>query len=113
RIVGDDSGRFHYDRARLIDSVGGAAQRVVDWYERRRAAQELADGAPKPVAAAARVSAAAVGFGALVVAIATTAAADATGLIMASLVGTLGFFIIPAKRGQAAGESRRGIAGGV
>ena len=47
---------------------------------------------------------------ALVVAIATTAAADATGLIMASLVGTLGFFIIPAKRRKAKDEMRRKIA---
>ncbi len=106
RIVGDDAGRFHYDRARLIDSVGGDAQRVVDSYDRRREAQALADGARNAVAAAAAVSAGAVGFGALVVAIATTAAADATGLIMASLVGTLGFFIIPAKRRRAKDELR-------
>jgi small GTP-binding protein len=106
RIVGDDAGRFLYDRARLIDSVGGDAQRVVDSYDRRREAQALADGARNAVAAAAAVSAGAVGFGALVVAIATTAAADATGLIMASLVGTLGFFIIPAKRRRAKDELR-------
>lgn len=106
RIVGDDAGRFLYDRARLIDSVGGDAQRVVDSYDRRREAQALADGARNAVAAAAAISAGAVGFGALVVAIATTAAADATGLIMASLVGTLGFFIIPAKRRRAKEELR-------
>jgi small GTP-binding protein len=110
RIVGDAAGRFHYDRARLIDSVGGEAQRVVDSYDRRREAQELADGARNAVAAAAAVSAGAVGFGALVVAIATTAAADATGLIMASLVGTLGFFIIPARRRKAKEDLRRKIA---
>ena len=110
RIVGDDAGRFLYDRARLIDSVGGDAQRVVDSYDRRREAQALADGARNAVAAAAAVSAGAVGFGALVVAIATTAAADATGLIMASLVGTLGFFIIPAKRRRAKEELRLKIA---
>ena len=106
RIVGDDAGRFLYDRARLIDSVGGDAQRVVESYDRRREAQALADGARNAVAAAAAISAGAVGFGALVVAIATTAAADATGLIMASLVGTLGFFIIPAKRRRAKEELR-------
>jgi small GTP-binding protein len=110
RIVGDDAGRFQYDRVRLIDSVGGEAQRVVDSYDRRREAQGLADGARNAVAAAAAVSAGAVGFGALVVGIATTAAADATGLIMASLVGALGFFIIPAKRRKAKEELRRKIA---
>jgi hypothetical protein len=110
RIVGDDAGRFHYDRTRLIDAVGGDAQRVVDSYDRRREAQELADGARNAVAAAAAVGAGAVGFGALVVGIATTAAADATGLIMASLLGTLGFFIIPAKRKRAKEEMRSKIA---
>jgi small GTP-binding protein len=110
RIVGDDAGRFHYDRTRLIDAVGGDAQRVVDSYDRRREAQELADGARNAVAAAAAVGAGAVGFGALVVGIASTAAADATGLIMASLLATLGFFIIPAKRKKAKEEMRRKIA---
>jgi hypothetical protein len=62
------------------------------------------------VAAAAAVGASAVGFGALVVGIASTAAADATGLIMASLLATLGFFIIPAKRKKAKEEMRRKIA---
>src|SRR5688572_7174884 len=111
RIVGDDQGRFHYDRARLIDSVGGDAQRVVDSYDRRREAQALADGARNAVAAAAAISAGAVGFGAIVLGIATTAAADVTGLIMASLLGTLGFFIIPAKRKRAKEEMRVKIAG--
>jgi hypothetical protein len=110
RIVGDDAGRFHYDRTRLIDAVGGDAQRVIDSYDRRREAQELADGARNAVAAAAAVGAGAVGFGALVAAIATTAAADFTGLIMASLVGALGFFIIPAKRKRAKEEMRTKVA---
>ena len=110
RIVGDDAGRFHYDRTRLIDAVGGDAQRVVDSYDRRREAQELADGARNAVAAAAAVGAGAVGFGALVAAIASTAAADFTGLVMASLLGALGFFIIPAKRKRAKEEMRTKVA---
>ena len=63
RIVGEDeAGPFHYDRSRLIDSVGREAQRVVDSYDRRKEARELADGARNAVAAAA---AAAVGAGAV------------------------------------------------
>jgi len=110
RIVGDEAGRFHYDRTRLIDAVGGDAQRVVDSYDRRREAQELADGARNAVAAAAAVGAGAVGFGALVATIASTAAADFTGLLMASLFGTLGFFVIPAKRKRAKEEMRTKVA---
>jgi len=56
------------------------------------------------------VGAGAVGFGALVATIATTAAADFTGLLMASLLGTLGFFIIPAKRKRAKEEMRVKVA---
>jgi hypothetical protein len=36
KIVGEDSGQFHYDRTRLIDSVSREAQRVVDSYDRKR-----------------------------------------------------------------------------
>ncbi len=109
RIVGDDSGRFHYDRTRLIDSVGRESQKVIDSFDRGKEARELADGARNAVAAAAAVSAGAVGLGAIVTIAATTAAADVTGLIMASLMAALGFFILPAKREKAKEEMRRKI----
>jgi small GTP-binding protein len=111
RIVGDDSGRFHYDRTRLIDSVGRESQNVIDSFDRRREARELADGARNAVAAAAAVGAGAVGLGAVVTIVATTAAADVTGLIMASVLAALGFFILPAKREKAKEEMRRKIGG--
>jgi small GTP-binding protein len=109
RIVGDDSGRFHYDRTRLIDSVSRESQKVIDSFDRRKEARELADGARNAVAAAAAVGAGAVGLGAIVTIVATTAAADVTGLIMASVIATLGFFILPAKRERAKEEMRRKI----
>jgi small GTP-binding protein len=112
RIVGDDEpGRFHYDRGRLIDSVGREAQRVVDSYDRRREASELADGARNAVATAAAVGAGAVGLGTIVTVAATTAAADVTGIVLASVLATIGFFILPAKRKQAKEEMRKKIAG--
>jgi small GTP-binding protein len=111
RIVGDENSRqFHDDRSRLIDSVGREAQRVVDSYDRRNEARELADGARNAVAAAAAVGAGALGLGAMVTIAATTAAADVTGLIMASVVAAIGFFILPAKRARAKEEMRRKIA---
>ena len=111
RIVGDDEqGRFHYDRTRLIDSVGREAQRVVESYDRRREARELADGARNAVAAAAAVGASALGLGTIVTVAATTAAADVTGLILASVMAAIGFFILPAKRAKAKEEMRRKIA---
>jgi hypothetical protein len=111
RIVGDDeAGRFHYDRSRLIDSVGRESQRVVDSYDRRKEARELADGARNAVAAAAAVGAGALGLGTLVTIAATTLAADMTGIIMASVLAAIGFFILPAKRKRAKEEMRRKIA---
>jgi len=111
RIVGDEnSGRFHDDRSRLIDSVGREAQRVVDSYDRRSEARELADGARNAVATAAAVGAGALGLGAIVTVAATTAAADVTGLIMASVVAAIGFFILPTKRAKAKEEMRRKVA---
>ncbi len=107
RIVGDeDSARFHYDRTRLIDSVGREAQKVVDSYDKRKEASELADGARNAVAAAAAVGASALGLGAIVTIAATTAAADFTGIAMASVIAAIGFFILPAKRAKAKEEMR-------
>jgi len=111
RIVGDDdAGTFHYDRTRLIDSVSRETNRVVDSYDRRKEASELADNARNAVAAAAAVGAGALGLGAIVTIAATTAAADVTGILMASVVAALGFFILPAKRERAKAEMRRKVA---
>ena len=41
---------------------------------------------------------------------ATTAAADVTGLILASVIAAIGFFILPAKRQRAKAEMREKIA---
>jgi hypothetical protein len=90
--------------------VSRESQRVVDSFDRRREASELADGARNAVAAAAAAGAGAVGLGTLVTLAASTAAADVTGLIMASVLAAIGFFIIPAKRRRAKAEMRQKIA---
>jgi small GTP-binding protein len=111
RIVGEEGGaRFHYDRARLIDSVVRETQKVVDTYDRRKEAQELADGARNAVATAAAVGAGALGLGTIVTIAASTAAADVTGIILASVLAAIGFFILPAKRQRAKEEMREKIA---
>ena len=52
----------------------------------------------------------ALGLGALVTLAATTAAADVTGILMASVVAALGFLIIPAKRRKARTEIRARVS---
>jgi hypothetical protein len=106
RIVGADGDQFRADRARLIQSVGQEAQRVVDTYDKRAEARALAESARNAVAAAAATGVGAVGLGAIVTMAASTAAADITGLVMASVVGAIGFFIIPARRRRAKQEMR-------
>jgi hypothetical protein len=114
RIVGEsdeaEARPFHEERRRLVEAVGTAAQRVVETYDRRHEATTLADGARNAVAAAAAAGAGAVGLGTIVTIAATTAAADVTGIILASVIAALGFFIIPAKRSQAKAQMRRKIA---
>jgi small GTP-binding protein len=115
RIVGnvrddEESQPFHDERRRMVETVGRAAQTVVDTYDRRREASELADGARNAVATAAAAGAGALGLGALITLAASTAAADITGILLASVIAALGFFVIPARRRQAKAEMRDKIA---
>jgi hypothetical protein len=116
RIVGqprvdpdEESRPFHDERRRMVETVGRAAQRVVDTYDRRREAGELADAARNAVAAAAAAGAGALGLGAIITIAATTAAADFTGVLLAGVIAACGCFIIPAKRKKAKAEMRRKI----
>jgi small GTP-binding protein len=111
RIVGDAGpGNFSYDRDRLAEEAARAARRVVDGYDRDREAKTVADHARTAVAASAALEAGALGLGALVTTLATTAAADVTGILLASLVAAVGLFIIPARRRQGKAKLTEKIA---
>ena len=105
-----DVGTFHADRARLIDSVGREAQRVVDTYDKQREAAAIADQARAAVTTAAAAGGAAVGLGTLVTLAASTAAADVTGILLASVVAALGFLVIPARRRKAKAEMQEKVS---
>ncbi len=111
RIVGDlGSGAFQYDRERLMDAVGREAQRVVETYDRELEAQKIGQAAQEAVAASAVLGVGAVGLGALVTALASTVAADVTGILLATFVAALGLIIIPARRKSAKAELNTKIA---
>jgi small GTP-binding protein len=111
RIIGDlGPGTFTYDRERLMTAVGGEAQRVVESYDRTREAQAIAQGAKEAVAASAVLEVGAIGLGALVAALASTVAADVTGILLATFIAALGLVIIPARRRAAKNELREKIA---
>jgi len=107
RLVGDIGiGSFHYDRERLIEEIGRASKKVVDQYDKTYEAEQIAQGAQYAVAAAAALEISAVGLGTIIATIASTVAADVTGILLASLVAALGLFIIPARRKKAKTELR-------
>jgi small GTP-binding protein len=111
RVLGaPDIGTFHSDRTRLIDAVGREAQRVVETYDRQREAAAIAEQARAAVTTAAAAGGAAVGLGTLVTLAASTAAADVTGIILASVVAALGFLVIPARRRRAKLEMQEKIS---
>ena len=111
RILDDDESRpFHDERRRMVETVGRAAQTVVETYDRRREASQLADGARNAVATAAAAGAGALGLGTLITVAASTAAADVTGIILASVIAAVGFFVIPARRNKAKAAMREKIA---
>jgi len=110
RIIGDNAiGTFHYDRERLIDAIGMETRRIIDTYNKQVEANEIANSAQEAVAASAAFEVGAVGLGALITAIATTVAADVTGILLASVVAALGLFVIPARRRQAKNELRKKV----
>ena len=111
RIIDDDESRpFNDERRRMVETVGRAAQNIVDTYDRRREASLLADGARNAVATAAAAGAGALGLGTLITVAASTAAADVTGIILASVIAAIGFFVIPAKRTRAKAAMREKVA---
>lgn len=97
-IVGQVGGTFVYDRARLIDTVGRVAQQVLQSYDQMEEATRVADSLQRAVASTAVIEVSALGLGAIVTAIATTTAADLTGILAAGTVAVLGLLVIPAKK---------------
>lgn len=93
-------GSFHRDRQAIINRIIRETRRVVETYDRDGEAKSIATSAQGAIATSAALEAGAIGLGTLVTTLATTAAADVTGIIMAGFMAALGFFIIPARRRQ-------------
>ena len=111
RMLGTpEVGTFHADRTQLIESVGGEAQRVVDTYDKEREASAIAEQARTAVTTTAAAGGAALGLGTLVTLAASSAAADVTGILLASLVAMMGFLVIPARRRKAKREMQEKVS---
>jgi small GTP-binding protein len=102
RIVGEGfNANFMIDRSRLLDAIGREAERVINTYDKDYETEKIALDAQNAVATSLALEIGAVGLGTLITALASTLAADVTGIITASLIAVLGFFIIPASRRKA------------
>ncbi|HEV3072809.1 MAG TPA: dynamin family protein [Thermoanaerobaculia bacterium] len=110
RIVGQVGGAFELDRERLLASVGRAAQDAVERYDQEGESTRLAEAVQGAIASTALVEVGAIGLGVLVAHVLAGAAADATGVLAASVVAVLGLFIIPSRRQAAKRELRAKIA---
>ena len=105
-IIGEVGDSFEYNRSQLLQSVGKNAIDIVQRYDREYESQQLALSLQGAVAQTAAVEVGALGLGAAAVAIATTAAADITGVTAALLIAGLGLFILPNRRRKAREEFR-------
>jgi len=101
---------FSYNRQALLGSVGRVAREVVGSYDREREARAIANDVQGTFAATALAEVGAVGLGAVVVTLLTTAAADVTGIALATVLAVGGFYLIPRKRSQGKKAFRKRIA---
>ncbi len=100
------AGGFEYNRRELLDSVGKAAQDIVAKYDREVESQTLVEGVQDALAQTALAGVGAVSLGVILHAILASAAADATGILAAGVVGALGLAILPYKKSQAKKDLR-------
>jgi len=95
------SSGFAYNRRQLLDSIGKDADHVIQTFDRELEGRRLTEAVRDSVALVGLVEVGAISLGLILKAVLTTAAADATGILAASLLGVLGLAIIPYRRGRA------------
>ncbi len=100
-MVGESYGPRETHRRELIDTVGKTVQTIVESYDRNQEASELAASVEAAVAQTALLEVGAVGLGAILTIAVLSSALDITGILAASAMAILGFFVIPFKRKQA------------
>jgi small GTP-binding protein len=100
------AGGFAYNRRQLLDTIGHHADEVIGSFNRSVEAERLTTAVKESIALVGLVEVGAISLGIILKAILTTAAADATGILAAGLLGVLGLTIIPFRRGQAKRELR-------
>jgi small GTP-binding protein len=101
KVIGRPGEGFELNRNRLLETVGQSAQRAAGSFDREAEASRMAADVQLAVAGTALAEAGAVGLGAAVTFLATSAAVDVTGILAASVIAVVGLFVLPSKRHRA------------
>jgi small GTP-binding protein len=110
RLIGQITSPFEYNRRALLESVGKAAGEAVASYDKAAEAKALGEATQLAVAQAALLEVGAVGLGTLVTLAVASTVADVSGIMAATVMAALGFFVIPSKRRKAKAELQGKIA---
>jgi small GTP-binding protein len=102
----DGSSRFAARRRALLDSVGHDADALVAGFDIRGQSERVVNEVREALARTALVEVGALGLGLVLKAALTTAVADATGILAASMLAVVGLTIIPYKRSRAVAALR-------
>ncbi len=100
-MIGDVGSSFSYNRQALLDSIGRVSREVVGSYNREEESRTIANEIQGTFATTALAQAGAIGLGTLVVTLVSSAAADVTGILLATALAIGGFYVIPRRRRQA------------
>ena len=95
---------FQYNREELFARLRQPVERRLEEFDAEAEARQIVESMREAVTQAFGVNVFALGLGALLVAVFTTAALDFTGVLTATLFAVAGWFIIPARRRQLVAE---------
>jgi small GTP-binding protein len=109
-MIGEVGRSFGYNRQALLDSIGRVSRDVVGSYNREAESRTIANDIQGAFATTALAEAGAVGLGTIVVTMVTGAAADVTGILLATALAVGGLYVLPRKRRQSQREFRQRIA---
>jgi small GTP-binding protein len=110
KVIGRPGEGFEINRNRLLETVGQSAQRAAASFDKEAEASRMAADVQMAVAGTALAEAGAVGLGAAVTLLTTSAAADVTGILAASVIAVVGLFVLPSKRRSAKKDLTQKVA---
>jgi small GTP-binding protein len=109
-MIGEVGPNFSYNRQALLDSIGRVSREVVGSYNREAESRAIANEIQGAFATTAVAEAGAIGLGTIVVTVLTGAAADLTGILLATVLAVGGFYVLPWKRRQAQRDLQQRIS---